>query len=133
MSKSVTEQLQVILDQFAAEESAKIEKTFNSVAEETREEVGRNSPRAPGGGKYAAGWKVKKSSQRGRSNLIGGVSVTIYNKDHYRLTHLLEKGHVVRNQFGAGKGKQRTAAQPHIKDAEEWGAEKLIAELERNL
>ena len=34
-----------------------------------------------------------------------GVDVTVHNKDHYQLTHLLEKGHAVANQYGEYRGR----------------------------
>lgn len=51
----------------------------------------------------------------------------IHNADHYRLAHLLEKGHVIRN--GTGRTFGRTNAYPHIKPVEEWA----IAELPKRV
>lgn len=127
MSKSVAEQLNAILQEYEREAFETIELTFSQVAKETVAQVKSLSPKAPGSGKYARGWTAKKEMK------LGGLSVVIYNRKHYRLTHLLEKGHVVRNQFGAGKGKQRTAAQPHISKAQEFGNARLLAELQRKL
>lgn len=124
MSKSVAEQLNDILQEFERQEFETIEQTFNQVARETSTQVKSLSPKAPGSGKYSRSWTVKMTSK------LGGLSVVIYNRKHYRLTHLLEKGHVVRNQYGTYK---RTKAQPHISKAQEFGNARLLAELQRKL
>lgn len=63
------------------------EETVNDVAEKVASDgvelLRANSPKSPSGGKYAASWDYKKV----------GKKFIIYNKKHYRLTHLLEKGH----------------------------------------
>lgn len=128
MNDSVQAQLQKILDEYASELNGVIDKTFNSVAKETKNEVVQNSPRDSGD--YAGDWAIKRATKRGRGKLLGGVEVVIYNKKHYRLTHLLEKGHVVRNQFGTYG---RAPAHPHIAQAEEHGERKLLAELQSKL
>ena len=83
-----------------------------AVAETSAEavlELRRNSPRreGPKGGAYAKDWdrKTLESSRYALRNVV-------YNKHHYRLTHLLEKGHA--NARGGG----RTPAHPHIGIAE---------------
>lgn len=125
MSKSVAEQLSEILQEFERQEFETIEQTFDQVSKETVAQVKSLSPKAPGSGKYARGWTVKVTSK------LGGLSVVIYNRKHYRLTHLLEKGHVVRNQYGTYD--RRTEAQPHIAKAQEFGNSRLLAELMRKL
>lgn len=129
MNDSVQAQLQKILDECAGELNGVIDKTFNSVAKETKDEVAQNSPRDSGD--YAGDWAIKRATKRGRGKLIGGVEVVIYNKKHYRLTHLLEKGHVVRNQFGTYE--RWTPDKKHIAPAEEHGERKLLAELQSKL
>lgn len=64
-------------------------------------------------GKYSKSWAVKQE----KSNW-GTDSYTIYNKKHYRLTHLLEFGHVVKN--GTKRVVGKAGAIPHIKPMEEW-------------
>lgn len=66
-------------------------------------------------GDYRKGWAYRKTKSRSR---VGGThSVVIYNKPHYRLTHLLENGHakVVYGRRLPGT----VAARPHIRAAEE--------------
>lgn len=50
-------------------------------------------------GKYAKGW----TSTVDHASLEQGVEVTVHNKQ-YQLTHLLEKGHKVKNQTGKTYG-----------------------------
>lgn len=68
-------------------------------------------------GKYNKSWdkKVTKGSNF--------VNVKVHNKKHYRLTHLLENGHITRN----GK---RTKSFPHIAPVEDYGTKKYEKEVE---
>ena len=50
------------------------------------------------GGSYAKAWSCHFDSN------IMGTSCTVYNKQA-SLTHLLEKGHAIKNQYGSYQGK----------------------------
>jgi hypothetical protein len=50
--------------------------------------------------------------------------VTVHNKQHYQLTHLLEFGHVI-----AGTGR-RSQAFPHIGAVNESAAQKFVEKVE---
>ena len=67
-------------------------------------------------GDYERGWKVKTEKEDAT-----GYGFVVYNKDHPGLTHLLEKGHVERNQAGTWG---RVPAYPHIEEpGDKWAHE----------
>lgn len=70
------------------------------------------------GGEYSKSWRLKTDPQVGQPNTL-----TIHNKDHYYLTHLLEHGR-------AKKGGGRVEGKPHIRPAEEMVIEQFIREVE---
>lgn len=81
--------------------------------------VKEDSPQRNGGGAYKKNWAIDHK----------GVDVVrfkslIYNKKHYRLTHLLEYGHVTRD------GKRRTEAIPHLHDNEQKVVKEFIKAME---
>lgn len=120
---SIQAQLDKILSDFVNEEQETIEKCFKKAARDTAKELKQTSPQDKGD--YARSWAVKNIKGAGKS-----IELVVYNKEHYQLTHLLEKGHVVRNQFGTYG---RVSARPHIKKAEEFGNKLLVAELQERL
>lgn len=82
----------------------------------------------PGSGKYGswdaynADWDRQKVSASGK----GVYSVTVYNKKHYQLAHLLEKGHAL-------KGGGRTRAFPHIAPVAEKAQDMLLQNIRKNI
>lgn len=84
--------------------TAGIKKAVDEVSQEAVEELKRTSPERTGA--YAKDWTSKKAYEDTRSK-----RKTVYNKDHYQLTHLLENGYVKRN---GGR-----VSRPHIKNVEE--------------
>lgn len=70
-------------------------------------------------GDYNKNWSIKV--EKGKNF----VHATVYNKKHYRLTHLLEKGHATRNGG-------RTKAFPHIAPVEEF-VQKTFSENVKNI
>lgn len=92
-----------------------VEKAVTETAKETVNELKITSP-VGDTGDYAKSWRYKrddKAKGRKKFNLI------VYaKKPDYRITHLLEYGHV---KVGGG----RTKAYPHIKNAEETAKKRL--------
>lgn len=77
-----------------------VDAAAEEVSEDIVKELKTISPELSG--KYKKSWDYKK---------IGYCSYKVYNKKHYRLTHLLEKAHALRN---GGRSK----AIPHIAPTE---------------
>ncbi len=100
--------------------------TFNhsvtTTVDEAAEECGKIgalmltqiSPRKSG--KYASSWDTKRL-KRG--------TVYIHNKKHYRLTHLLEKGHKTNYRTGNYGRKTFVSGKPHIATVEELVKERF--------
>lgn len=76
-------------------------------------------------GAYAKDWAVKTEKGFGNSKIY-----IVYNKRHYMLTHLLENGHIKRNQYGTYG---RVDGDGHIKTAEQNGINEVISTLEAQL
>ena len=124
----------VTIDQLAAE-IAKTLKDFEGVtaeacergvletAEEAVKELRAARPNPPNTWKkYDSGWKVKKESKsRGK-----GVYAIVGNEKHYRLTHLLEKGHAIKH---GGRKVGEARAFEHIAPV----AERAEADLVKNI
>ena len=93
----------------------------DEVSDEAVQKLQSVSSFAPGGhpsGEYSKSWK-KENVRVGRL----AVKRVVHNEEHYRLTHLLEKGHVTRN--GTGRTFRPTPAYPHIAPVNDWANEEL--------
>ena len=73
--------------------------------------------------KYDSGWTKRASTMKTKEK---GILAVVYNEKHYRLTHLLEKGHAL---VGGG----RTQAFPHIAPVEEKCEDNLIKNIKKNI
>lgn len=111
--KDLMTQLNDVLQDYSKE----VMDTFNTCGKEIADDTVSKLKRVKFGrydrGKYSKSWAVKQE----KSNW-GTDSYIIYNKKHYRLTHLLEFGHVVKN--GTKRVVGKAGAIPHIKPMEEW-------------
>lgn len=106
--RSVTEQMDAIFRDFPNEINNIVDEESERAAKETADRLKSTSPRNKG--KYARGWKVARDPD----SLHGHV---VYNTE-YQLTHLLEHGHLAKNQYGTYG---RVPGIEHIKPAEEAG------------
>lgn len=109
-----------ILDALTEEEQRIAEVTKAEVRTVTAEavtELRSSAPRRTGD--YARSWR-----QRTEFESKSDIRTRIYNDKHYQLTHLLEFGHAIRN--GTGRVYGRVDAYPHVAQAEEHAAEKLM-------
>ncbi len=94
-----------------------INKAARVVAKNAVNQLKSNSPIRTG--KYSLSWSSRKES-----GALGEDAYTVYNKEHYRLTHLLENGHINRRTGS------RVSAIPHIATAEEAAINEFLKELE---
>ena len=106
----LTEELSSILADYAADVTAAVNDAAKETAKETAEKLKQASPKRTG--KYAKDWKYKRTTVPG----VNGPVWVVYNDKHYRLTHLLEKGH-------AKRGGGRTPAIKHIEPVSDQAAE----------
>lgn len=122
---SIEVQVREILETYNKEVKVATENAARKTARKAASMLRATSPRMKGGkksGKYAKGWTFKKLDEN---------TIVVYNRTDYMLTHLLEFGHAVHNQYGA-TGK-RAGAQPHIKPVEEWAIEAFPEKIEQEL
>lgn len=119
----IAKELEDILKDYIDEVGEKSDKVLKTAASDTAKDLRSTSPKRTG--RYASSWTVKTE------NGVGGTKTYIvHNKKYYRLTHLLENGHVIRNKKGQYG---RAPAHPHIKAAEDRAASKIVAEMESEL
>ena len=96
LSKNQTLELQIADILIGVDKAAKkaIKEAIETVPAQTSKRLRETSPR--GGGKYkgsyASGWRVKRVGK--------AKEAVVYNSRKPSLTHLLEDGHVIKNQYG---------------------------------
>lgn len=112
-------ELNLALEEYVHDVQIATDEAAKEAAEVTARTLKANSPKRQKGrgkGKYARGWKVKKKYD---AHL---VSYVVYNGSSPGLTHVLEHGHVARNQYGSYG---RVRAIPHIGPAAEAGIQRF--------
>lgn len=119
-TESVSLQMKELLDDYVEEVQKVTDEAIKDVAAESVEKLRNTSPKGASG-RYARGWTVKKDGKFVR---------VVYNKTDWQLTHLLENGHVIKNQFGTYG---RAPAIKHIAPVEEWAASELPLKISRGL
>lgn len=123
--KDLMTQLNKVLQDYSSE----VMDTYNTCGKEVAEDVVSKLKRVAFGKydqrKYSKSWAVKQEKGNWTNVYI------IYNKKHYRLTHLLEFGHAIRD--GTGRKVGEAGAIEHIKPMEEWVQQQLPELLKRKL
>lgn len=119
-TESVSLQMDKLLEEYSAEVAEVTEKAIADTAKEAAKKLRETSPTLSGD--YAKGWAVRDT---------GNLSKTVYNKTDWRLTHLLENGHVKKNQYG--EYGRWTPEKKHIAPVEEWAADELPEKIARGL
>lgn len=116
---NVAREFQRILENYTSDITERSMEVVEKVGRETVEELKRTSPSGSRKkNKYKRSWKLKKEKNH----------VIVHNTE-YRLTHLLEKGHLRRNgRYGSTI--PLTRPNPHIGPAEQEAIRKVIAGIE---
>jgi hypothetical protein len=104
------------LEDYANEVTEAAKDSVKEVVKETVAEVKKRSP--VHFGNYKKSWGQTTVFESASS-----IRISIHNKKHYRLAHLLEDGHAL---VGGG----RVKAYPHIKPAEQFAERKLQRKIE---
>lgn len=110
--------VQDIIKEYSDELVGKLPDIVKGAAKTTVKALKKNTE-SIGGTKYRGSFKSKKGSA-----LISGETTYIVYSTQYRLTHLLEHGHVIRNRSG-GPVYGMTRAFPHWKPAEQEGIDEI--------
>lgn len=116
-------------EEFTEEVKKELEDGLETIGAESVEEVKRLAPVYEGDnkntpkGSYKRSWTYTVTKERGK------IEVNVHSKNkNYRLTHLLENGHVLRD--GTGRKVGEAKAFPHIGIANEHAEKKVDKLLE---
>lgn len=118
--EKLTDEIQKILDEYGDEAKAALAEAISETAKEAQTQLRQKNQGRKLWKKYPKGWSVQIKA--GRLDVEG----IVYNKDHYRLTHLLEFGHATRNGG-------RTKAFPHIAEVNAFAQKDVLERLREKL
>ena len=76
---------------------------------------------------YNKGWTVRTEKSR---TFKSGILSVVWNKEHYRLTHLLEKGHALRH---GGRKVGETRPFEHIAPVDREAEENLVKNIRKRV
>lgn len=123
---NLASELTKTLQQYAGATDEIVDKAVSLTAKEAVSELKKANP--PGSGQYGSwkeynqSWKVTQTKRDVRYH----KKATIHNEKHYRLTHLLEKGHALVNGG-------RTRAFPHIAPVAEKAEKELFENIKKGI
>lgn len=121
--------MQTMIEEYGDAVFQCLDKCVDEVAEEAKQKLQDVTSFAPGGkpsGDYSRSW-INEKLPVGRLN----TKQVVHNQEHYRLTHLLEKGHVIRN--GTGRTFGKTGEYPHIAPVNDWANEELQRRIKQEM
>lgn len=117
------------LAEYSTSAISAVDLSIDEVAEQAEQKlksVRRFAPDGNPSGKYSNDWETE-TYKTGRFS----TKAVVYNVENYRLTHLLEFGHVTRN--GTGRTFDPTPAYPHIAPVNDWVHDEIIKQIQRRL
>lgn len=121
---SLDEEIKKELENFNVEVVRATNESIKEAAREATKTLKKGGPYKNRTGKYARDWTT---GQRERSKSVIEVQgYTVYNKENYQLTHLLEHGHQSRN---GGRVKEFA----HIAPVNEQIGEMIVSKIESKL
>lgn len=122
----VLQAFQLTLADLVAGAQDAIYKAASETASKTSAELRTTSPSDTGA--YRRSW----TSDYKYTKIAGRKTYTnvVYNEEHYRLTHLLENGHVIRNKHGTYG---TTKPQKHIEPAQDHAEQIFMSLVTREL
>lgn len=120
---AIGKELTKILSEYQEDTTEEVKELVDKVGKQCKDNIKANAPVKYGD--YRKSWTTRKKMGDHEAN------VTVYARaPHYRLTHLLEKGHIKVNPF-TGKVLGRVQAYPHIAPAEHVAQLGLMAGIKR--
>lgn len=120
-----------VLEQYGQDVYEVLDDCVQEVSDEAVKKLRSVSTFATGGHtEYSSSW-VNDKMPSGRLK----TKRVVHNEEHYRLTHLLEKGHVVKNGRSRVTGETygEAGAYPHIAPVNDWANQELPKIVERKI
>ena len=121
--EDLTVQVAELLDEYNEEFDKTVNFAMFTVAKEAAEKLKAISPQGRNHTTYANGWTVDSDFDE--------KTYIVYNKAQPGLTHLLENGHIKKNQYGTYDG--RVEGIKHIKPVKEWADLKVMDRITKEL
>lgn len=112
------------IENWEAEVREAVEKGCKETAQTAAKTLQKGGSYKERTGTYTKDWTY--GARERKSVIYGTGAFSVYNKKHYQLTHLLEKGHASRNGG-------RVKAFPHIAPVNDTIGEVAAAKIKRNV
>lgn len=114
--------LKELLDEYGDEVFHAVVSSAEKTGKESRNKLRTAGDFSNRSGRYRKGWRAELTKTR------LSAYATVYNATDYQLTHLLEKGHDVKNRK-AGPSIGHAGSFPHISEVNDWAIEQFELEL----
>lgn len=118
--QDLSDEISKMLTEYVDNVEEIVEEETDNLIKEAKLDLATKSPKDKGD--YARSWTITQKKYKG----LHVYSRVIHNKDHYRLTHLLEFGH-------HAKDGSWVPAQPHIRSTEQKYKQQLSSNIERRI